>query len=168
MAGMELKLKDSSATDALGISLARALPPLMAAAVLYLGGELGAGKTTVVRALLRAAGVVGTIRSPTYTLVEVYAQAAAHYVHVDLYRLATPAEVDDLGLRDYWLPRHLLLIEWPERGGDGLLPADLHLTLDYEDDGRRARLAGTTALGQQWLENLAHDKSLNSYLPNLT
>ncbi len=168
MARMELKLKDSAATEALGVSLARAMPPLDTAAVLYLGGELGAGKTTVARALLRATGVLGTIRSPTYTLVEVYAQGTAHYVHVDLYRLATPAEVDDLGLRDYWQPRHLILIEWPERGGAGLLSADLHLSLDYEGGGRRAHLVGLTPLGQAWLVNLAHDKSLNCYLSNLT
>ncbi len=168
MVRMELKLKDSAATEALGASLARTLPPLMAVAVLYMVGELGAGKTAIVRALLRAAGVRGTIRSPTYSLVEVYTQDAVHFVHVDLYRMATPAEVDDLGLRDFGQPGHLILIEWPERGGAGVPPADVQLRLTYEGNGRRACLSGKTALGRQWLENLAHDKSLNCYLSNLT
>jgi tRNA threonylcarbamoyladenosine biosynthesis protein TsaE len=137
-------------------------------AVVYLQGELGAGKTTCVRSLLRSLGVTGLVRSPTYTLVETYRVATLTCVHVDLYRLQSLTEVDELGLRDQVGPASLLLVEWPERGGAALPPADLTVDLGYAGDARVARLSGETTLGIQWLENLGRDRSLSSYVSNLT
>jgi tRNA threonylcarbamoyladenosine biosynthesis protein TsaE len=137
-------------------------------AVVYLQGELGAGKTTCVRSLLRSLGVTGLVRSPTYTLVETYRVATLTCVHVDLYRLQSLTEVDELGLRDQLGPASLLLVEWPERGGAALPPADLVVSLGYAGSARLAGLSAETALGIQWLENLGHDRSLSSYVSNLT
>jgi tRNA threonylcarbamoyladenosine biosynthesis protein TsaE len=134
----------------------------------YLHGELGAGKTTCVRALLRTLGVTGLVRSPTYTLVETYTLPALTCVHVDLYRLQSLTEVDELGLRDLQGPGCLLLVEWPERGAGALPGADLNLTLRYAGDARQAELAAPTALGTWWLENLGLDSSLSSYVSHLT
>jgi tRNA threonylcarbamoyladenosine biosynthesis protein TsaE len=139
-----------------------------AGAVVYLRGELGAGKTTCVRSLLRTLGVTGLVRSPTYALVETYALGALTCVHVDLYRLQTLTEVDELGLRDLVGPGHLLLVEWPEKGGAAVPPADLDLALQYAGEGRQARVRAATALGSQWLENLGRDRSLSFYVSNLT
>jgi tRNA threonylcarbamoyladenosine biosynthesis protein TsaE len=137
-------------------------------AVVYLQGELGAGKTTCVRSLLRSLGVTGLVRSPTYTLVETYRVATLTCVHVDLYRLQSLTEVDGLGLRDQVGPASLLLVEWPERGGAALPPADLTVDLGYAGDARFAALSAETILGIQWLENLGRDRSLSSYVSNLT
>jgi tRNA threonylcarbamoyladenosine biosynthesis protein TsaE len=161
-------LPDSGRTEALGQALARARPGMESGAVVYLQGELGAGKTTCVRSLLRALGVVGLVRSPTYTLVETYVLPNLTCVHVDLYRLQSLTEVDELGLRDVVGPGCLLLVEWPERGGGHLTPADLDLSLLYAGDGRRARVQAKTPLGMKWLENLARDTSLSVYVSNLT
>jgi tRNA threonylcarbamoyladenosine biosynthesis protein TsaE len=169
MPPMELNLPDSSVTDALGRALARSFPgAVQTAAVAYLQGELGAGKTTCVRSLLRALGVTGLVRSPTYTLVETYHVAALTCVHVDLYRLQSLHEVDELGLRDLMGPGVLLMVEWPEKGGAALPPADLNLTLQYAGEARQARLGATTSLGAEWLLNLGRDTSLSSYVSNLT
>src|ERR1700736_3708787 len=105
-ASLDLDLADSSVTEALGTALARSFPGAVRAgavqtgAVVYLQGDLGTGKTSCARSLLRALGVVGLVRSPTYTLVETYKLAALMCLHVDLYRLETLTEVDELGLRD--------------------------------------------------------------------
>ena len=173
---MDLHLEGSSATESLGRALARSLPDALrrgtaaggAGAVLYLQGELGAGKTTCVRSLLRELGVAGLVRSPTYTLVETYILADLTCVHVDLYRLRAAAEVDELGLRDLAEPGCLLLVEWPEKGGAALPPADMELTLQYAGDARAAHLHAETPLGNLWLENLGHDTSLSFYVSNLT
>jgi tRNA threonylcarbamoyladenosine biosynthesis protein TsaE len=171
---MDFNLADSGVTEALGAALARALSGTALAdaafpgAVVYLQGELGAGKTTCVRALLRALGVSGLVRSPTYTLVETYSLAALTCVHVDLYRLQALSEVDELGLRDLVGPGCLLLVEWPEKGATALPPADLDLSLRYAGEARQACLTAKTLLAFQWLENLAHDNSLSSYVSNLT
>jgi tRNA threonylcarbamoyladenosine biosynthesis protein TsaE len=137
-------------------------------AVLYLRGELGAGKTSCARSLLRSLGVTGLIRSPTFTLVEVYPLETLTAVHVDLYRVRGAAEVDELGLRDYFDPGCLLLIEWPEKGGDAVPAADLALTLEYAQSGRRGALHAASGLGEAWLQNLRIDTRLASYVYNLT
>ncbi len=173
---MDMHLADSSATESLGQALARSLPDALrrgaagggAAAVLYLHGELGAGKTTCVRSLLRALGVAGLVRSPTYTLVETYIIPGLTCVHVDLYRLRAAMEVDELGLRDLVGPGCLLLVEWPERGGAALPPADVELSFQYAGDARQARLEAKTPLGTEWLGNLGYDTSLRFYVSNLT
>jgi tRNA threonylcarbamoyladenosine biosynthesis protein TsaE len=166
---IELSLPDAAATEAVGAALARAYRGgAPGSATLYLHGELGAGKTTCVRGLLRTLGVGGAIRSPTYTLVEAYTQGGMTCLHVDLYRLQGPPQVDELGLRDYLGADCLLLVEWPEKGGAALPPADLDLILTYQNDSRRARLAAPTPRGQSWLQKLSSDARLAPYLSNLT
>ena len=164
---MQIELADSVATENLGRALARGLPERTQGLVVYLRGELGAGKTTCARAMLRSLGVTGLIRSPTYTLVEVYALGVRHFVHVDLYRLVDPEEVGNLGLRDYLVPEHILLIEWPEKGG-GLPRPDLVITLTYTAGGRQAVLRADCECGKRWLSNLERDNSLTPYVSNLT
>ena len=142
-------------TEALGAALARTAPwsapqPL----VVYLCGELGTGKTTLVRGLLRALGVQGTVRSPSYTLLEIYPTAAGQVLHLDLYRLRDPGEVEMLGLRDELNPGAMLLIEWPERA-DGALPsADLCVRLEVAGEGRVVDLKAQSAVGRDWLQEL--------------
>ncbi len=164
---LHFTLPDALATDRLGAALARGLPGAVAQpVVLYLQGELGAGKTTCVRSLLRALGAAGLIRSPTYTLVEVYALQRATCLHLDLYRLRSALEVEELGLREHALAGNLWLVEWPELGR-GLVPsADLTLTLGYAGAGREAALQSASAVGQAWLRDLADDASLTPYVSN--
>lgn len=133
-------LPDEAATEALGRALADALPRPIAG-VIALEGSLGAGKTTLARALLRGLGVRGTIRSPTYTLVEPYDTAAGRVLHMDCYRLGEAGELEMLGLRDSPPEATLWLVEWPERAA-GTLPAiDLAIRLTLRGEGRSAELA---------------------------
>jgi tRNA threonylcarbamoyladenosine biosynthesis protein TsaE len=169
MSDLGIELADSQATEALGAALARTFPGAGAhSAACHLRGDLGAGKTTCVRSLLRALGVSGLIRSPTYTLIETYPLPALTCVHIDLYRLDSAAAVDELGLRDFLGADHLLLIEWPERGAGALPAADLTLDLSFQGEGRRARLGAATPLGSAWLGNLRQDTSFMRYVSNLT
>lgn len=143
----DLFLDDAAATEALGGRLAQTLPER---AVVYLLGDLGAGKSTLARALLRALGVAGAVRSPTYTLVEPYTLADGRQaLHLDLYRIGSPGELEFLGLESE-LAR-LWLIEWPERGAGALPPADLAVELTVEGSGRRCFLQGHSAVGESWL-----------------
>jgi len=147
---MRLSLPDADATDALGQALAATRP---ADAVLYLQGELGAGKSTLARALLRALGVTGAIRSPTYTLVERYPlPAGGAALHLDLYRIADAAELEFLGLDD--AQATLWLVEWPERGGRALPAADLRIRIAVQGMGRSAELESTSVAGRDWLGRL--------------
>ena len=141
---MTIELRSADDTTALGAAIASALAG-RAGAVIYLKGPLGAGKTTVARGLLRALGVRGTIRSPTYTLLEPYDCAGRTLVHLDLYRLKDETELEPLGLRDYPPERCVWLIEWPERAGRRLPPADLAVSLAHDGDRRRAELDGPQA-----------------------
>ncbi|MGV8959344.1 MAG: tRNA (adenosine(37)-N6)-threonylcarbamoyltransferase complex ATPase subunit type 1 TsaE [Stenotrophomonas sp.] len=147
---IELFLPDAAATDQLGYALATTRPSL---AVVHLQGDLGAGKSTLARALLRALGVQGAIRSPTYTLVERYPVADGEAWHLDLYRIGDAGELDFLGLDD--ATATLWLVEWPERGRGGLPPTDLIVALAMEGDGRRVRLSATSEGGRHWLQRLA-------------
>ena len=142
-------LGDAEATGALGARLAACLPER---AVVHLHGDLGAGKSTLARALLRALGVTGTIRSPTYTLVEHYPLAAGGIaLHLDLYRIGDAGELEFLGLDG---DVRLWLVEWPERGQGALPQADLDIELALEGEGRRCRLRANTAAGRAWLAAL--------------
>lgn len=136
-----IELADEAATLELGARLARSLRAA-GGGVVYLRGDLGAGKTTLARGLLRTAGVEGTLRSPTYTLMEPYAAGGQAFLHLDLYRLADPAEVEQLGLRDYPVETTIWLVEWPEKGAGFLPPADLEVRLAIEGSGRVATLVG--------------------------
>jgi tRNA threonylcarbamoyladenosine biosynthesis protein TsaE len=143
-------LADTDATEQLGRALAATRPQR---AVAYLRGELGAGKSTLARATLRALGVTGPIRSPTYTLVERYPLAdGGEAVHLDLYRIGHADELEFLGLGD--ADPALWLVEWPERGTGGLPGADLVVELAIEGAGRSARLRAESSAGRGWLSRL--------------
>ncbi|HPF25813.1 MAG: tRNA (adenosine(37)-N6)-threonylcarbamoyltransferase complex ATPase subunit type 1 TsaE [Steroidobacteraceae bacterium] len=138
----------ADATEALGASFARRLPPLAAGPfVIELRGGLGAGKTTFARGVLRALGVRGPIKSPSYTLLEVYPADSVTALHLDLYRLADPAELEQLALRDYCLPQHLWLIEWPEKGAGHLPAADLALQFDAASHGHQIQAVAKSSAG---------------------
>ena len=126
-------LANEAATLALGAQLATLPRPQ----VVYLYGDLGAGKTTLVRGVLRALGYGGAVRSPTYTLLERYELDELVIVHFDLYRLADPEELHALGLRELLEEASMLFFEWPERGEGLLPPATLTLRFDLEGEGRR-------------------------------
>lgn len=145
-----MMLPDAAATDRLGALLARTRP---ARTAVHLHGDLGAGKSTLARALLRALGVTGAIRSPTYTLVERYPLAGGGEAwHLDLYRIGDPGELEFLGLDSDDVT--LWLVEWPERGGGSLPPADLQVELAVEGAGRRANLRAGSPTGEAWLARL--------------
>jgi tRNA threonylcarbamoyladenosine biosynthesis protein TsaE len=145
-------LADAAATEQLGAALARTVPwSALQPLAVHLRGELGAGKTTLVRGLLRGLGVTSTVRSPSFTLLETYESGAHTVLHVDLYRLAGSGDVASLGLRDEMQPGVLLLVEWPERATDSLPPADVHVSLSMQGEGRRANLEGASAIGRGWL-----------------
>jgi len=137
-------LKDEQATLDFGAKLATMLPKK---GLVFLHGSLGAGKTTLVRGLLRAAGHQGSTKSPTYTLVEPYLLPHQKFYHFDLYRLADPEELEYMGFRDYLDENALCLIEWPEKGGNFLPKADLELSLSYEGERRSIKL---DVINPQW------------------
>ncbi|HUN75987.1 MAG TPA: tRNA (adenosine(37)-N6)-threonylcarbamoyltransferase complex ATPase subunit type 1 TsaE [Steroidobacteraceae bacterium] len=144
--------RSSDQTEAIGAALSAAIPPLQSApGVLYLVGDLGAGKTTLVRGFLRRRGVAGVVQSPTFTLLECYELPDIVVVHLDLYRLREPGELEMLGLRDLARPAHVWLIEWPERGRGHLPCADLQLELRVADEGHPIQLAAHTPRGGAWL-----------------
>lgn len=157
---MRLLLPDANATEVLGQALAVTRPT---PAIVYLQGELGAGKSTLARALLRALGVTGAIRSPTYTLVERYPlHSGDEALHLDMYRIGDVGELEFLGLDAG--EAALWLVEWPERGGAGLPKVDLRIELDISGSGRAAVLTAATESGQEWLGCLAHNPGLQSFL----
>lgn len=147
----EFPLPDPEATAALGEALAATRPDR---AVVFLHGDLGAGKSTLARAWLRALGVTGAIKSPTYALVERYAIPGGEAAHLDLYRLAAAAELDFLGLDELATEATLWLVEWPERGAGSLPAPDLHVTLAVDGAGRRAALEAGSPAGEAWLARL--------------
>jgi tRNA threonylcarbamoyladenosine biosynthesis protein TsaE len=144
-------LPDEAATLRLGAALAQDRPP---SAVVYLEGDLGAGKTTLVRGLLRKVGVGGTAKSPTYTLVEPYVVSGLNLYHFDFYRFNYPEEFLDAGLDEYFSDSGLCLVEWPDRAQPYLPPADLHIRLVLDGAGRLAHLESGSERGRQWLKQL--------------
>ena len=167
---MRIHAATAQDTEDLGARLARAHPGAAhpgaahpaaqsALTVLYLSGELGAGKTTLVRGFLRALGVEEPVPSPTYTLLELYPAGALTAVHLDLYRVRDAGELESLGLREWARSGHLWLIEWPERGGTGLPGADLALAFSVSDPGHDIDVSAASALGESWLERLRVEKA---------
>ena len=143
-------LADEAATLALAALFA---PHLRNGAVLYLQGDLGAGKTTFSRGLLQAMGHQGNVKSPTYTLVESYQLAELQVFHFDLYRLHDPEELEFMGIRDYFAAQHLCLVEWPERGQPLLPVPDLDLKLKITSaQARLLHIHALTARGAAMLE----------------
>src|SRR5881394_1223353 len=152
----DLKLPDAAATEALGVALA---PGALPGRVLHLCGDLGAGKTTVVRGVLRALGHDGKVKSPTYTLVEPYALSSLNLYHFDFYRLKNATEWETSGFREYFGPHAACLVEWPEGVGTALGIPDLELRLEFaplgrNPSGRLASLSANTPAGQAWLSSL--------------
>jgi tRNA threonylcarbamoyladenosine biosynthesis protein TsaE len=143
-----LELPGESATLRLGAALAPGIAP---GRVLHLIGELGTGKTTLVRGLLRALGYPGRVKSPTYPLVELYVVSSLHLYHFDFYRFKNEAEWQDSGFREYFNAQSACVVEWPERAG-GLLPLpSLAIRLEIAGTGRRAWLSAPSPAGAGWL-----------------
>jgi tRNA threonylcarbamoyl adenosine modification protein YjeE len=149
------RLSSARATEGLGQALARHCPwDENQPRLVFLSGELGAGKTTLAAAVLHALGVEESVRSPSYALIESYRVPAGEAVHIDLYRLQGAEELEQLGLRDYLNGRTLLLVEWPERAGGALPVPDLHLRLAGlagAAAGRDARIEARSGAGESWL-----------------
>jgi tRNA threonylcarbamoyladenosine biosynthesis protein TsaE len=141
-------------TEAFGGRLARSRPAGNALAVLYLSGELGAGKTTLARGFLHACGIEGLIRSPSYALFEIHETAHLSILHADLFRLREPGELEALGLRDWARAGFVWLVEWPERGSGHIPPADLAISLAAGASAHQINLTGATPLGVSWLSAL--------------
>ncbi|HEY5102915.1 MAG TPA: tRNA (adenosine(37)-N6)-threonylcarbamoyltransferase complex ATPase subunit type 1 TsaE [Steroidobacteraceae bacterium] len=150
---MHLSSLTAAATEEAGASVARARPAgADVFGVIYLRGDLGAGKTTWARGFLAASGVNGVVRSPTYTLVELYDLGTVTAVHLDLYRLQDESELETLGVRDWAQPGYLWLIEWPERAPARLPAADLCVQLNAQDMAHDIIVSACSALGESWLE----------------
>jgi tRNA threonylcarbamoyladenosine biosynthesis protein TsaE len=154
-------LHEEAGTLALGASLAHTLTPGLA---LYLRGELGAGKTTLTRAMLHAAGHNGHVKSPTYTLCEPYALTlngqSVELFHFDLYRMKSAEEFLDAGFREHFNASSICIVEWPENGEPVLPPPDITIHLTVDGAGRRVELAASTDRGLQCLNRL-------EFAPNL-
>lgn len=148
---MEYIADGEAAMVAFGEALGRACA---GRGVVFLEGDLGMGKTTLCRGILRAYGHQGAVKSPTYTLVEPYELGAQQLYHFDLYRLADPEELEYLGVRDYFAEKALCLVEWPARGS-GLLPVpDLSLSIEVRGEGRRIECRAMTDHGRLVLDEL--------------
>src|ERR671935_861263 len=147
----DLKLPDAAATARLGAALAAGVAP---GRVLHLCGELGTGKTTLVRGLLRALGVAGPIKSPTYAWVEPYSISSLDLYHFDFYRFADRNAWLSSGLREYFRPEAVCIVEWPERPGELLPPPDVAVRLRYDGTARRAELQSRSRAGDDWLASL--------------
>ena len=147
-------LADEAGTEALGRALAQAVMTIGKGATVFLHGNLGMGKTTMSRGVMRGMGHSGAVKSPTYTIVEPYDHLKPMVYHFDLYRLGDPEELEYLGIRDYFDSSSLCLIEWAERG-EGVLPLpDLRVELEPEGEGRMATLRAQTRLGKECLDTL--------------
>ena len=144
-----MNLADESATVALAQRLAARLKPGM---VIYLYGDLGAGKTTLVRGILNALGYAGRVKSPTYTLVEPYHIAGLNLLHFDLYRLHDEEEWEAAGFRDEFDGHKIFLIEWPENALGFIPPADIEIAFEILLHGRNVGISGNTPTGRECLK----------------
>jgi len=185
---LRLHLQDESATDTLAQALARAMglageastrddqadgqsprplpPPAPArSGSIHLKGDLGAGKTAFSRAFLRACGVTGRIKSPSYALLETYKVSNLYLYHLDFYRFSDPREWLDAGFRDLIRDDSLVLIEWPEKAQDLLPSPDILISLEYSDSGRDVEIAAFTDRGQTWLNAIVPPKGQHPSAP---
>ena len=147
------KLADEQATVAFGVTMADVVRnTLEKGIIVYLNGDLGAGKTTLTRGFVQGMGHKGNVKSPTYTLVEPYELPPWHVYHFDLYRLADPEELEFMGIRDYFAPHCSCFIEWPENGAGLLAEPDVIINLAYQDEHRILAIEACTDIGR----NLMH------------
>lgn len=140
---------DATAMEAMGVQLAHALK---SGAVVYLAGEVGAGKTTLVRGVLRGLGFTGRVRSPTYTLMEGYEFPGRLFQHLDLYRIRAADELEFLGIRELDDPEQWIFVEWPERGAGALPPPDLKLNIQLREPGRQVQVEAPSGRGRNLVE----------------
>jgi tRNA threonylcarbamoyladenosine biosynthesis protein TsaE len=145
------ELADEDATVALAGKLAQHCEQGM---VIYLEGDLGAGKTTFSRGFIQGLGHIGKVKSPTYTLVEPYEIAGWRIFHFDLYRLSDPEELEFMGIRDYFDSDCICLIEWPDKGAGLLAAADLHISIEYTQTGRTLSMQAKSTKGSDLLKQL--------------
>jgi tRNA threonylcarbamoyladenosine biosynthesis protein TsaE len=148
---IQLDLPDEAATLTLGGQLALGLAPGLS---IWLRGDLGAGKTTLTRGLLRQLGYVGRVKSPTYTLVELYELSRFNLYHFDLYRFTDPDEWEDAGFREYFNAASVCLVEWPDKAGERLPQPDLRVQFEIPDAGRRVRIEALTEAGRLCIARL--------------
>lgn len=142
----QLNVIDAPAMEALGRRLASVCPP---GSKLFLQGELGAGKTTLIRGFLNGLGHQGIVKSPTYTLVEPYQLDGLEVFHFDLYRINDPQELETLGIRDYFSGEAICLVEWPEKGAPFLGSPDIHIHIQYHAEQRNVLLDAKTPAGKK-------------------
>ena len=150
-------LADEAATARLGAALGRAIEAttqgiLRAGLVIGLSGELGSGKTALVRAVLRRLGVKGPVKSPTFSLLELYTVSRLDFYHFDFYRFSKPENFEEAGFRDFFSPGSVCAVEWPERAGEAGFTADLQIGMQIADAGRIAQFDALTQLGQGCLQ----------------
>ena len=127
---------------------------LIEGGMVFFRGELGSGKTTLCRGVLRGQGHIGAVKSPTYTLVEPYRYGNIDIYHFDLYRLGDPEELEYMGIRDYFEKGNICLVEWPERGMDRLPLPDLDIFLDYHNQGRNVRVIASSRRGENIINKI--------------
>ena len=145
---MIIPLKNEIETTEIGAKVASYL---QGGEIIYLKGELGTGKTTLVRGALNKLGFVGNVKSPTYTIVEPYSIDNHVVYHFDLYRLNDPEELESLGIRDYCDGQSICFFEWPEKGKNLTPNADINLLLSYTKEGRNVELTAITEIGKSIL-----------------
>ncbi len=150
---MKQMLSDEQAMAAFGAALAKSVTE---GGVIFLRGDLGMGKTTLSRGVLRGCGHTGSVKSPTYTLVEPYDTPSGPVYHFDLYRLSDPEELEYLGIRDYFTEQALCLIEWPDKGAGMLPKPDLEIKIELSGSGRELLLTPITQKGQTMVDNLSN------------
>ena len=152
-------LADEAATARLGAGLAKAIESAtreiqQSGLVIGLSGELGSGKTALVRAALRRLGVTGTVRSPTFSLLELYTISRLNFYHFDFYRFSDPRDFLAAGFRDFFGPGSVCAIEWPERAGDASFSVDLQIEMQIADSARITKVAALTQVGQHCLQEM--------------
>jgi tRNA threonylcarbamoyladenosine biosynthesis protein TsaE len=147
----EAHLSDDIATVAMGKRVAAIIEQ---GAVIYLHGDLGAGKTTFTRGVVQGFGHTGKVKSPTYTLVEPYELNQGNVYHFDLYRLGDPEELEYMGIRDYFSPQAICVVEWPEKGGEFIPVPDLDITLSYVGDERNIVISSASERGEAIIKKL--------------